>query len=166
MLDIIINLITSRRWRRRRLGISYSRYPAVGTAREYGSDRDDSVRTQTWHLARTRVQNVPAGGGCVQRHGNGAGLPIACATERTEGAAAEFFECIASIMRRGGWELQGEFECAFCEMGQSGRIECGGWFANSLLLSTAHSGQEIISFPVVPLALLLPQPTCTPNHVI
>lgn len=125
----------SRRWRWGCLGISYSRHLAFGTSREHGQDSDDSFRTQARHLARTRVQNVQTGGGCVQRHGNGAGLPIACAAKRAEGATAEFLERAESIMRRRGWEFQGEFERAFCEMGQSGRIECGGWFAK--FLSTA-----------------------------
>lgn len=125
---------TSRRWRWRRLGISYSRHLAFGSSREHGQDGNDSVRTQAGHLARTRVQNVPTGGGCLQRHGNGTGLPIASAPQRTEGAAAEFLQRVASIMRRCGWKFQGEFECALCEMGQSGRIECGGWFANPLSL--------------------------------
>lgn len=129
---------TSRGWRRRCFGISYCRHLAFGTSREHGQDRDDSIRTQAWHLARTRVQNVQAGGGCVQRHGNGAGLHIASATKRTEGGGAEFLERIESIMRRGGWELQGESECAFCEMGQSGRIECGGWSRVSFLPQLAR----------------------------
>lgn len=58
-------------WGRGCIGVGNDRAPAVHRARDHGPDRDDTVRVALWDGVGARVQDVPAGGGCAQRHRDG-----------------------------------------------------------------------------------------------